>query len=75
MLTNTYHVEFRRFVEESAVSIKTHFQPLQIGSIELNWKLAFSMLGWIVSYMVILIQFDASGAGLPESQGQCNFTA
>ncbi|XP_035773419.1 uncharacterized protein LOC118456616 [Anopheles albimanus] len=74
MFTNMYHVEFRRFVEESAVCIKTHFLPLHMGPIELNWKLAFSMLGWMVSYLVILIQFDASDVGLPELQSQCNST-
>ncbi|XP_049534810.1 uncharacterized protein LOC125950663 [Anopheles darlingi] len=74
MFTNMYHVEFRGFVEESAVCIKTHFLSLHMGPIELNWRLAFSMLGWMVSYMVILIQFDASGAGVAKFRSQSNST-
>uniref|UniRef100_A0A182NR10 Gustatory receptor n=1 Tax=Anopheles dirus TaxID=7168 RepID=A0A182NR10_9DIPT len=58
--TNLHNVEFERLVKDSTNHISSRRITLHLGPMELNWKLAFSMLGIIVSYLIILIQFDRS---------------
>ncbi|XP_049285335.1 uncharacterized protein LOC125764798 [Anopheles funestus] len=61
--TNLYNVEFERMVKISAGQIYDGSHTVHLGPTELNWKLAFSMMGTMISYLVILIQFDRSGVG------------
>uniref|UniRef100_A0A182QPB5 Gustatory receptor n=1 Tax=Anopheles farauti TaxID=69004 RepID=A0A182QPB5_9DIPT len=60
--TNLYHVEFERLVKDSANHISSRNITLHLGPKELDWKLAFSTVSIVVSYLVILIQFDRSGS-------------
>uniref|UniRef100_A0A182M3X8 Gustatory receptor n=1 Tax=Anopheles culicifacies TaxID=139723 RepID=A0A182M3X8_9DIPT len=62
--TNLYNVEFERLVKISADQMNDGSVALHLGPIELNWKLAFSMMGTMISYLVILIQFDRSSVGV-----------
>uniref|UniRef100_A0A6E8V9P3 Gustatory receptor n=1 Tax=Anopheles coluzzii TaxID=1518534 RepID=A0A6E8V9P3_ANOCL len=61
--TNLNNVEFESMIKVSADEVNRDNVALHVGPVELNWKLAFSMIGTIISYLVILIQFDRSSAG------------
>uniref|UniRef100_A0A182PR61 Gustatory receptor n=1 Tax=Anopheles epiroticus TaxID=199890 RepID=A0A182PR61_9DIPT len=61
--TNLNNVAFENMVKISADQINSDNIALHIGPTELNWKLAFSMLGTIISYLIILIQFDRTSVG------------
>uniref|UniRef100_A0A182VW89 Gustatory receptor n=1 Tax=Anopheles minimus TaxID=112268 RepID=A0A182VW89_9DIPT len=62
--TNLYNAEFERIVKISADQMNDSSVALHLGPIELNWKLAFSMMSTMISYLVILIQFDRSSVGI-----------
>uniref|UniRef100_A0A182JRR0 Gustatory receptor n=1 Tax=Anopheles christyi TaxID=43041 RepID=A0A182JRR0_9DIPT len=65
--TNLNNVEYEGMMKTSADQLNNDNVTVRLGSVELNWKLVFAMLGTIISYLIILIQFDRSSGASSNS--------